>query len=188
MIKVTKTSAIVLAGAAFSMTAPTLAAEPEQDADYTASQTAEAQTTQAVFAPQDDPEAAERERRVGGHSKTAFVKTYDTNEDGQVSIGEFMVKREQGYARRDADGNGSLTKEEYVGDFFKRMEARQVNFTVENKERQMKAADFRFGFMDTDENEIMTAAEFHASGMRMFKRLDSNEDGYINGQDSADSF
>ena len=38
MIKVTKTSAVVLAGAAFSMTAPTLAAEPEQDADYTASQ------------------------------------------------------------------------------------------------------------------------------------------------------
>ena len=180
MIKVTKTSAVVLAGAAFSMTAPTLAAEPEQDADYTASQ--------AVFAPQDNPEAAERERRVGGHSKTAFVKTYDTNEDGQVSIGEFMVKREEGYARRDADGNGSLTKAEYVGDFFKRMEARQVNFTVENKERQMKAADFRFGFMDTDENEIMTAAEFHASGMRMFKRLDSNEDGYINDQDSADSF
>ena len=38
MIKVTKTSAVVLAGAAFSMTAPTLAAEPELDADYTASQ------------------------------------------------------------------------------------------------------------------------------------------------------
>ena len=45
-----------------------------------------------------------------------------------------------------------------------------------------------FGFIDTDENEIMTAAEFHASGIRMFKRLDSNEDGYINAQDTADSF
>lgn len=188
MIKIAKTPAFILTGAAFALSAPALASEPEQDTNYDAAQTTEAKVTPAVLAPQDDPEAVERSRRVGGHSKTAFVKSYDTNEDGQVSIGEFMVKREQGYARRDADGNGSLTKAEYVGDFFKRMEARQVNFTVESKERQMKAADFRFGFMDTDENEIMTAAEFHASGMRMFKRLDTNEDGYINAQDTADSF
>ena len=177
MIKFTTASSCVALATLLAATGPAWAIEPDK-----------AQVTNAVVAPQDDPEAAERERRVGGHSKTAFVISYVTIFDGQGSIGEFIVKREQGYARRDADGNGSLTKAEYVGDFTARMDARQVNFTVENRERQVEAANFRFGFMDTDENEIMTAAEFHASGMRMFKRLDSNEDGYINDQDSAESF
>lgn len=144
--------------------------------------------TDDSLAPQDDPEAAERERRVGGHSKTAFVKTYDINGDGRVSIGEFMMEREATYARTDADGDGSLTQDEYVGDFAKRMDASELSFDVGDRQRQIDAANFRFGFMDTDENEIMTAAEFHASGMRTFKRLDTNEDGSVNGQDTADSF
>ncbi|MEM1133815.1 MAG: hypothetical protein AAGH53_12855 [Pseudomonadota bacterium] len=177
MTKGAKVAAFMAAGTLLAAASPIWAGEPE-----------DGQNTDAQVAPQDDPEAQERERRVGGHSKGAFVKTYDTNADGQVSIGEFMVKREQGYARRDADGNGSLTKAEYVGDFTARMDAREVKFTVENRDRQVKAANFRFGFMDTDENEIMSAAEFHASGMRMFKRLDTNEDGYINEKDTADSF
>ena len=122
MTKVANTSASLLTVATFALSAPAFASEPAKDADYDASQSQEAKATPAVLAPQNDPAAVERSRRVGGHSKTVFVKTYDTNKDGQVSIGEFMIKREQGYARRDADGNGSLTKAEYVGEFFKRME------------------------------------------------------------------
>ncbi|KPP92931.1 hypothetical protein [Erythrobacter sp. HL-111] len=144
--------------------------------------------TGASTAPQDNPEASERERRVGGHSKTAFVKTYDTNGDGQVSIGEFMMAREASYAKTDMDGDGSLTSKEYVGEFTERMDASELTFAVEDRQRQIDAAEFRFGFMDTDENGIMTAAEFHESGMRMFKRLDTNEDGFVNESDTADSF
>jgi len=166
-----------LAAAVICTAGPAAADEPTEDLDSSAN-----------VAPQEDPEAAERERRAGGHSKTAFVKTYDTNGDGQVSIGEFMVEREATYARTDADGDGSLTKAEYVGDFTERMDASKLTFAVEDRQRQIDAADFRFGFMDTDENTVMTAAEFHASGMRMFKRLDTNEDGFVNGKDTADSF
>lgn len=167
----------LLAAAVLCVAVPAVADEPAGDADVSTS-----------AAPQNDPEAAERERRVGGHSKTAFVKTYDTNADGQVSIGEFMVEREASYARTDADGDGSLTQAEYVGDFTERMDASELTFAVEDRQRQVDAANVRFGFMDTDENTVMTAAEFHASGMRMFKRLDTNEDGFVNDKDTADSF
>lgn len=139
-------------------------------------------------APQDDLVAAERERRTGGHSKTAFMKTYDTNGDRRVSIGEFMMDRERSYAGTDADGNGSLSRAEYVGEFEARMDSGDVAFQIGDRERQIEAAGVRFGFMDSDENEIMTAAEYHASGMRMFKRLDTNDNGFVDARDTADSF
>lgn len=141
-----------------------------------------------VAAPQDDPVAAERERRTGGHSKTALMNTYDTNGDRRVSIGEFMIERERSYAGTDADGNGSLSRAEYVGEFEARMDAGDVAFEIGDRERQIEAAGVRFGFMDSDENEIMTAAEYHVSGMRMFKRLGTNEDGFVDARDTAESF
>lgn len=139
----------------------------------------------AATPPQADADAVAQARRPGGgHSKQNFLKTYDTNGDGQVSLGEFVVKREEGYARRDADGDGSLTKDEYVGEFVARMDERMA----QSRQRQIDAANFRFGFMDSDENAVMTATEFHASGSRMFKRLDTNEDGVVNDADTSESF
>ena len=179
MTHTTRIAALLASSMALTLAIP--ASAQDQDSDDSAGE--------ETAAPQSDPQAiAAARRRGGGHSKMAFMKAYDTNEDGQVSIGEFYTKREAGYARRDADGNGSLTKAEYVGEFEARMKANDVVIAEENRERQIQAANFRFGFMDADENEIMTAAEFHASGARMFKRLDSNEDGYINDKDTAESF
>ncbi|MEL7198505.1 MAG: hypothetical protein AAGL10_09340 [Pseudomonadota bacterium] len=171
--------ALVASGALIALSSP-VSADDEQDG---------ASAQAASEAPQNDPEAARQERQAGGgHSKMVFMKTYDTNEDGQVSLGEFVVKREAGYSRRDADRNGSLSKAEYVGEFVSRMDEREEKYSDEMRERQIKAANFRFGFMDADENEIMTAAEFHDSGTRIFKRLDTNEDGFINAMDTAESF
>lgn len=118
------------------------------------------------------------------HSKGAFVESYDANGDGVVSKAEFMASRKDGYDLRDADGDGTLIEAEYVGEYIKRLDR-------ELKERRMSSirqAYVRFDVLDTDENKEMTLEEFNDSGLRMFKRLDTNEDGVVNEEDSAEHF
>lgn len=118
------------------------------------------------------------------HSKGAFVKSYDANEDGVVSKAEFMASRKEGYDLRDSDGNGTLVESEYVGEYIKRLD----RSLKERRMSSIRQAYVRFDVLDTDENKEMTLAEFNDSGIRMFKRLDTNEDGVVNAEDSAEHF
>lgn len=177
MMKNTKVAVRLVSGLILAAASPAAADERTDTA-----------AAQPDGAPQADSQAAARERRTGGHSKAAFLKTHDVNGDGRVSLGEFVMKREADFIRTDADGNGALTKAEYVGEFTARMDAAGLRFAVDNRDRQISAANVRFGFMDSDENGIMTAMEFHDSGQRIFRRLDTNEDGFVDQNDTADSF
>ena len=120
----------------------------------------------------------------GGHSKGGFMDRYDTNGDGAVGYDEFMAERKVGYDRRDADSDGAVYEDEYVAEYEVRLEEQMK----EQKERSINQAYVRFGFLDSDDDEIMTLDEFNASGERMFTRLDSNEDGVVNDEDTAERF
>ena len=123
-------------------------------------------------------------RTARGHGKQSFMEKYDTDGDGTVSEAEFIAERNVGYDRRDADSDGVLYQEEYVSEY----EVRLLQQLAEERERQIKAANFRFTVMDTDDDELMTRDEFHASGSRMFNRLDTDKNGIVDENDTTESF
>ncbi|MBI1682525.1 EF-hand domain-containing protein [Caulobacter hibisci] len=126
---------------------------------------------------------------AASHARDTFIKEQDVNGDGVVSKEEFVITRDQLFKAIDADKNGSLSKEEYVGEFKARLEKRLAASTdpAEKKEeervRQMRQADVRFGVLDSDKSGAITAAEFAYSGWRMFVTHDTNKDGTVSAAD-----
>ena len=115
----------------------------------------------------------------GGHSSRSFFERYDTDENGSVSKEEFAAAREEGYKRRDANGDGKLYVDEYVAEYEVRLDAQ----LKKRRESAIKQTHTRFGVMDADKDEIMTLEEFNASGDRVFGRRDKNKDGKVDEQD-----
>ncbi|MEZ5986097.1 MAG: hypothetical protein R3B94_09115 [Hyphomonas sp.] len=142
-----------------------------------------ADTAPAVTAETDGPPAPRR-RATAGHSKQAFVETYDTDGDGHVTLAEFTAEREKGYHVRDADGDGTVHEEEYVSEYEGRLEQE----LKERHDTQIKQAYVRFDVLDADDDATITLAEFNASGDRMFSDLDTNGDGIVDEADTTDAY
>ena len=137
----------------------------------------------AVIAQTDAPPAPRR-RATAGHSKQAFVETYDTDGDGHVTLTEFTAEREKGYHIRDADGDGTVHEEEYVSEYEGRLEQE----LKQRHDMQIKQAYVRFDVLDTNNDATITLTEFSASGDRMFSELDTNSDGVVDEADTADAY
>jgi EF hand len=126
---------------------------------------------------------------AASHARDTFIKEQDVNGDGVVTKEEFVITRDQLFKAIDADKNGSLSKEEYIGEFKARLEKRLAasTDTAEKKEeervRQMRQADVRFGVLDSDKSGAITPAEFAYSGWRMFVTHDTNKDGTVSAAD-----
>ena len=123
-------------------------------------------------------------RGGGGHSKQAFMESYDLNSDGHVSVEEFYEARDKGYTARDGNGDGAVKADEYVAEY----EVRLDKELAERRDRQLKQAYVRFGVLDGDKDGVMTLEEFKTSGKRMFDRLDTNKDGVIDEKDDAERY
>jgi len=126
---------------------------------------------------------------AASHARDTFIKEQDLNGDGSVSKEEFKTGREKQFAKIDADHNGVLSHDEYVGEFKARLTARLAasTDTAEKKEeermRQERQAEVRFGVLDTDKSGGITPAEFDYSGWRMFVTHDTNKDGAVSAAD-----
>jgi hypothetical protein len=126
---------------------------------------------------------------AASHARDTFIKEQDQNGDGAVSKDEFAATRQIQFARTDTDKNGSLSHDEYVGDYKARLEKSLAasTQTAEKKDeehmRQMRQAEVRFGVLDSDKSGAITAAEFAYSGWRMFTTHDSNNDGVVSAAD-----
>jgi hypothetical protein len=126
---------------------------------------------------------------AASHARDTFIKEQDQNGDGAVSKDEFAATRQIQFARTDADKNGALSHDEYVGDYKARLEKSlsTSTLTAEKKDeehmRQMRQAEVRFGVLDSDKSGAITAAEFAYSGWRMFTTHDSNNDGVVSAAD-----
>jgi len=126
---------------------------------------------------------------AASHARDTFIKEQDLNGDGVVSKEEFVAGRDKQFARIDADKTGVLSKGEYVGEFTARLTARLAASTdtaekkAEERGRQLRQADVRFGVLDSDKSDGITAAEFQYSGWGMFVTHDSNKDGAVSAAD-----
>ena len=126
---------------------------------------------------------------AASHARDTFIKEQDTNGDGSVSKEEFKTGREKQFAGIDADHNGVLSHDEYVGEFTARLTQRLAASTdtadkkEEERVRQLRQADVRFGVLDTDKSGGITPAEFEYSGWRMFVTHDTNKDGAVSAAD-----
>ncbi|WP_454717016.1 EF-hand domain-containing protein [Caulobacter segnis] len=126
---------------------------------------------------------------AASHARDTFIKEQDQNGDGVVSKDEFAATRAQQFAATDADKNGSLSQTEYVGEFKARLEKKLASDTrtpekkQEERERQVRQADVRFGVLDSDKSGAITRAEFDYSGWRMFNHHDTNNDGAVSAAD-----
>lgn len=133
--------------------------------------------------------AASAPALAASHARDTFIKEQDVNGDGVVTKEEFVITRDQLFKAIDADKNGVLSKEEYVGEFKGRLEKRLAASTEtaekkdEERVRQMRQADVRFGVLDSDKSGGITPAEFAYSGWRMFVTHDTNKDGVVSAAD-----
>ena len=94
----------------------------------------------------------------------------DRNLDGVIDRQEARVYRGRLIRTLDLNGNGEITRDEWID----AIKARSV-VTPEKEPETPK----EFREADADSNNIVTSEEMHAVGERRFKALDSNEDGVI---------
>ncbi len=122
------------------------------------------------------------QEKVGGHGEdpTAFIAEHDLDGDGKVDAAEFEKFRRARFAETDTNGDGALSRDEYVGEFERRLKHAEG----QTNERQMKQADVRFNVLDKDKDGKMTWDEYAASGERLFKRADRNGDGVVDARDN----
>ena len=104
------------------------------------------------------------------HSVAGMLDMYDQNGDGKVDKTEYQQQRDAAFARTDLDKNGELSSDEYLNEFVDRLD-RQI---AKTRTAQLKQAAVRFKALDKDNNQQVSAAEFNASGERMFKRWDTD--------------
>ncbi|HEY9254704.1 MAG TPA: EF-hand domain-containing protein [Stenotrophomonas sp.] len=123
------------------------------------------------------------QEKVGGHGEdpSAFVAEHDLDGNGKVDAAEFERFRRARFAETDSNSDGTLSRDEYVGEFARRLK----HVEGDTNTRQMKQADVRFGVLDKDKDGKMTWDEYAASGLRLFKRADRDGNGVVDARDNA---
>lgn len=125
------------------------------------------------------------------HEGSAFIHDYDTDHDGEVARAEFDAVRVERFKTTDANHDGWISEDEYVGEYSGRLEQqlaaseRTEDKKAEERQRQIRQAHVRFGVLDKDKNAKMVQAEYDASGARAFAEQDNDKDGTVTQADSA---
>ena len=124
---------------------------------------------------------------AASHDRDTFIREQDLNGDGKVSKDEFAAGRAKEFARMDANHHGGLSHDEYVADFKTRLDARLPSLPADRREeervREMRQVEVRFGVLDSDKSGTITPAEFDYSGWMMFAHHDTNKDGFVSAAD-----
>jgi Ca2+-binding EF-hand superfamily protein len=119
------------------------------------------------------------------HEHSAFITDYDIDKDGKVTAAEFKTIRDQRFAAMDVNKDGFVDEAEYVAEYQARLTAQLAASTepaerkAEQEVRQIRQAHVRFGVLDTDKDNRISADEFTASGARAFAEQDGDGDGVV---------
>ena len=107
-------------------------------------------------------------RRGGG---MRILEIFDTDGDGAVTQAEIDAFRANQIATHDANGDGSLSLEEYQSLWSEVMRERMVD---------------QFQRHDDDGDGVVTAEEFNERFGRIVERMDRNGDGQLDKEDRPD--
>ena len=125
------------------------------------------------------------------HEGSAFIHDYDSNHDDQVTRAEFDAGRLLRFKGTDANGDGGLSEEEYVGEYSARLERQLAASTqsdekkAEERQRQIRQAHVRFSVLDKDKDGKIAQTEYDASGARAFAEQDEDKNGVVTQTDAA---
>ena len=125
------------------------------------------------------------------HDGASFIHDYDADHDGKVTGAEFAAGRATRFRATDANGDGWVSEDEYIGEYRTRLEQqlatsdRDEEKKTEERQRQMRQAHVRFGVLDRDKDKKMVKAEYDVSGSRAFAEQDDDKDGTITAADVA---
>lgn len=125
------------------------------------------------------------------HGGSAFIHDYDSDHDGKVTRAEFDAVRVTRFKATDANGDGWVSEDEYVGEYQGRLEQQLAESGLseekktEERQRQIRQAHVRFGVLDKDKDGKMVQAEYDASGARAFAEQDDDKDGIVTQADAA---
>lgn len=116
-------------------------------------------------------DAGQEASRAGADGKpamnrraTRFIRIFDTDGNGTVSLAEIGAEQKRLVAAADLDGDGMLSVDEF------RRRGRLI--------RSVGATSL-FDMLDTDGDRKVTAAEIAAPSARWFERYDADGDGAI---------
>jgi Ca2+-binding EF-hand superfamily protein len=148
------------------------------------------------------PTFAARQKLTPEQRAEWMMKRLDTNGDNKVSLEEVQTRASEAFKNFDADGNGQVTRDEVKAKRQAFREARKEwraarDKTGEEKTvaleklREMRPAMLPgmrprvFVMADTDKNGSLSLAEVSEQAGNMFKRRDTNDDGFIDASDFA---
>ena len=101
-----------------------------------------------------------------GRRAARFIRIFDTDGNGTVSLAEIAAEQKRVLGAADLDGDGALSVDEF------RRRGRLI--------RSLGASSL-FDMLDTNGDRKVTAAEISAPSARWFKRYDADADGAIAG-------
>ncbi|PIE06909.1 MAG: hypothetical protein CSA74_09680 [Rhodobacterales bacterium] len=109
-----------------------------------------------------------------------FLSNYDFDKDGFISLDELKKKRNGGFKKFDANGNGMLEPEEYGA-----LKAHQATQEAIHRGKGMSDAPRKVHdavsifVMDTDRDGLTTNEEFIAASVAWFNSVDADGDGKL---------
>ncbi len=110
---------------------------------------------------------------MGGGRGGGMMGRYDTDHDGKVSLAEYEAGRANGFKRMDADGNGSVS--------FAEIDAASAQAAQRGGQMadMMKARNDALKAADGNGDQSISADEFKAYVDAEFKKLDTDNDGFL---------
>lgn len=148
-------------------TSPTRAAPSSRDLPEAAALPPRASRTPAAPEPATPAPSVAPPRRVAPPIQlkrfSIFFKRLDTNNDGNITVNEFMRWRQAQFRRLDANNDGSLSR---------------LEVATGKKKFDQKLLE-KFYVNDTDRDQTLSRTEFQEASRRKFLKLDANRDGNL---------
>lgn len=114
-------------------------------------------------------------------AKLTFIAEFDQDTDNKVSLAEFARSRAARFATMQQFGNGKVDQAAYQAEYAERLDRALAN----DRAGQIKQTEVRFAALDKNKDQLISRAEYDATGERGFALLDTNQDGVINQADPA---